>query len=56
MVPQLLQRHGSIAITIQGLEVATDPGDALGFLAIQATVLVTVGFLEMTLQARATGS
>ena len=55
MVPQLLQGHGSISITIQDLEVATDPGNALGFLSIQATVPITVGFLEMALQARATG-
>ena len=55
MVPQLLQRHGSIPITIQSVEVATDPGNALGFLTIQAMVLVAVGLAEMALQAWATG-
>ena len=53
MVPHLPQGHGSISITIQDLEIATDPGDALRFLSIQATVPITVGFLEMPLQARA---
>ena len=55
MVPQLLERHGSIPITIQSIEVATDPGDALGFLSIQSTVPVKVGLAEMVLEARATG-
>ena len=50
MVSELLQGHASILITIQSVEVATDPGNALGFLTIQAMVLVAVGLAEMTLQ------
>ena len=55
MVPHLLQRHGSIPIAIQNIEVATDPGDALGFLSIQAKIPVAVGLAEMVLQAWASG-
>ena len=55
MVPQLLQRHGSIPITIQSVEVATDPRNALCFLSIQAAVPVAVRLPEMVLQAGATG-
>ena len=55
MVPQLLQGHAAIPITIQGVEVATDPGNALGFLTIQTMVLVAIGLAEVALQAWATG-
>ena len=55
MIPQLLKRHGSIPITIQSIEVATDPGDALGLLSIQATVPVEICLAEMVLEARAAG-
>ena len=55
MIPQLLQGHGSITITIQGFEVATDPGDTSGFASIQATVAITVGLAEMVLEAWPTG-
>ena len=55
MVPQLLKRHGSILITIQNIEVATDPWDPLGFLWIQAKIPVAVGLAEMVLQAWASG-
>ena len=42
MVPQLVQRHGSISINIQRIEIATDPRDAFGFLSIQAPIEVAV--------------
>lgn len=51
MVPQLFKGHGSIPITIGSVELATDPGNVLGFLPIQATVSVAVGLAEMVLQA-----
>ena len=55
MVPQLLKRHGSIPITIQNIEVATDPGDSVGFLWIQAKIPVAVSLEKMVLQAWASG-
>ena len=55
MVPQLLQGHGSIPITIQSVEIAANPGNALGFLTIQEIVLVAVGLVETMLQTWATG-
>ena len=55
MIPQLLQRHGSVTITIQGFEIATDPGDASGFASIQTSVAITVGLAETVLEAWAAG-
>ena len=51
MIPELLQGDGSIMITVQGIEIAADPGDAPGFLPIQPTVAVAVGLTEILLEA-----
>ena len=52
MIPKFLEGHRSIAITIQNIEVATNPGDASGFASVQTMVPVPVGLTEMVPEAR----